>query len=240
MRVLIVENQPERLAMLVPALEAAGCVVTATLNSARSLEAQIQALRPDVVIIAQDSPDRDTLEHICVVNQDCPRPIVMFTGDGSPDSIRAATQAGVTSYVVEGLDPARIRPILDVAVSRFEAFQALHDQLEQTRLELSERKLIDQAKALLIKQTGASEPEVYREMRRAAMDRGLKLADIARQILQKPLARDAPRLVHGTENMHRTGARMDGLQGPMIRQVSRKPMQYKALGKLAQRLLNLD
>jgi len=188
MRVLIVENQPERLAMLVPALEAAGCVVAATFNSARSLDVQIQSLRPDVVIIAQDSPDRDTLEHICVVNQDCPRPIVMFTDDGSPDAIRAATQAGVTSYVVDGLDPARIRPILDVAVSRFEAFQALHDQLEQTRLELSERKLIDQAKALLIKQTGASEPEVYREMRRAAMDRGLKLADIARQVLQKPPA----------------------------------------------------
>ena len=158
MRVLIVENQPERLAMLVPALEAAGCVVAATLNSARSLDVQIQALRPDVVIIAQDSPDRDTLEHVCVANQDCPRPIVMFTGDGSAESIRAATQAGVTSYVVDGLDPSRIRPILDVAVSRFEAFQALHDQLEQTRLELSERKLIDQAKALLIKQTGASEP----------------------------------------------------------------------------------
>lgn len=171
--------------MLVPALEAAGCFVTATLNSARSLDVQIQALRPDVVIIAQDSPDRDTLENICVVNQDCPRPIVMFTGDGSAESIRAATQAGVTSYVVDGLDPARLRPILDVAVSRFEAYQALHDQLEQTRLELSERKLVDQAKALLIKQTGAAEPEVYREMRRAAMDRGLRLVDIARQVLQK-------------------------------------------------------
>mgnify|MGYP002335846592 FL=1 len=171
--------------MLVPALETAGCVVTATLNSAHSLDLQIQALRPDVVIIAQDSPDRDTLEHICVANQGCPRPIVMFTGDGSPEAIRAATQAGVTSYVVDGLDPARLKPILDVAVSRFEAFQALHDQLEQTRLELAERKLIDRAKALLIKQTGASEPEVYREMRRAAMDRGMKLVDIARQILQK-------------------------------------------------------
>ena len=188
MRVLIVENQPERLAMLVPALEAAGCVVAATLNSARSLDVQVQALRPDIVIIAQDSPDRDTLEHICVANQDCPRPIVMFTGDGSPEAIRAATQAGVTSYVVNGLDPARIRPILDVAVSRFEAHQALHDQLEQARLELSERKLLDQAKAYLIKQTGASESEVYREMRKTAMDRGMKLADIARQILQRPLA----------------------------------------------------
>lgn len=185
MKILIIENQPERLAMLAPALEAAGCAVAATLNSARSLDAQIQALRPDVVIIATDSPDRDTLENICVANQGCPRPIVMFTGDGSPESIRAATQAGVTSYVVDGLDPGRLRPILDVAVSRFEAHRALHEQLEQTRLELSERKLIDQAKALLIRQTGASEPEVYREMRRAAMDRGLKLADIARQVLQK-------------------------------------------------------
>lgn len=185
MKILIIENQPERLAMLAPALESAGCAVAATLNSARSLDAQVQALRPDVVIIATDSPDRDTLEHICVANQGCPRPIVMFTGDGSPESIRAATQAGVTSYVVDGLDPGRLRPILDVAVSRFEAHRALHDQLEQTRLELSERKLIDQAKAALIRQTGASEPEVYREMRRAAMDRGLKLADIARQVLQK-------------------------------------------------------
>lgn len=185
MRVLIVENQPERLTSLIPALEAAGCVVAATLNSARALEAQIQALHPALVIIATDSPDRDTLEHLCVANQDCPRPIVMFTGDGSPESIRAATQAGVTSYVVDGLDPARLKPILDVAVSRFEAHQALHDQLEQTRLELSERKLIDQAKALLIKQTGASEPEVYRELRRAAMDRGMKLADVARQVVQQ-------------------------------------------------------
>lgn len=185
MRVLIVENQPERLAMLMPALEAAGCVVMATLNSAASLDAQVTALKPDVVIVATDSPDRDTLEHICVANRDCPRPIVMFTDDGSSEAIRAAMQAGVTSYVVDGLAPARIKPILDVAVSRFEAFQALHDELEQTRLKLEERQLIDRAKAQLIKQTGASEPEVYREMRRAAMDRGMKLADIARLILDK-------------------------------------------------------
>lgn len=187
MRVLIIENHPERLAMLVPALEASGCVVVAMLNSTCSLGAQIQALHPDVVIIAQDSPDRDMLAHVRVVNQNFPRPFVVFTGDSSPGGIRAATQAGVTSYVINGLDPARIRSILDVAVSRFEAQQALHDQLEQTRLELSERKLIDQAKARLIKQTGASEPEVYRDMRRAAMDSGMKLSDIARQILHKPL-----------------------------------------------------
>lgn len=172
--------------MLAPTLEANGCVVVAALDSARSLDARIAALRPDVVIVAQASPDSDTLEHICAANQDCPRPIVMFTGDGSPASIRAATQAGVTSYVVDGFDPARIRAILEVAVARFEVLQALHGELEQTRLELAERKLVDRAKALLIKHSGASEPEVYRAMRRAAMDRGVKLADIARQILQSP------------------------------------------------------
>jgi len=188
LRVLIIESQPERLAMLIPALEAADCEVMATLNSARALEVQIAALRPDIVIIAQDSPDRDTLEQVCVANQDCPRPIVMFTDDARPESIRAATQAGVTSYVVDGMDAARIRPILDVAMSRFQAYQALHDELEQTRVQLGERKLVDQAKAQLIRQTGAPETEVYREMRRAAMDRGVRIAEIARQILHKPPA----------------------------------------------------
>lgn len=186
MRALIVDKQPERRAKLASALQAADCAVAAMLDSARALDAQVAALQPDVVVIAQDAPDADTLSHICASNQGNPRPIVMFTGDGSPRSIRAATQAGVTSYVVDGLDPARLRPILDVAVSRFEAIQALHDQLAQTRLELAERKLIDQAKALLIKHTGASEPEVHGEMRRAAMNRGMRLADIARQILHKP------------------------------------------------------
>lgn len=185
LRVLIIESQPERLAMLVPALEAAQCEVLTSQSSARHLHSEIAALRPDIVIIAQDSPDRDTLEQICVANQDCPRPIVMFTDDARPESIRAATQAGVTSYVVDGMDAARIRPILDVAMSRFQAFKALHDELELTRLQLDEHKLVAQAKAHLIRQTGSSETEVYREMRKLAMDRGARLVDIARQILQR-------------------------------------------------------
>ena len=172
--------------MLVSALQAADCEVITSTHSARTLDIEVAALRPDIVIIAQDSPDRDTLEQICVANQDCPRPIVMFTDDARPESIRAATQAGVTSYVVHGMDAARIRPILDVAMSRFQAYQALHDELEHARLQLDERRLVDQAKAQLIRQTGSSETEVYREMRRAAMNRGTRIVDIARQILQKP------------------------------------------------------
>ena len=185
LRVLIIESQPERLAMLVSALQTADCEVMTSRHSARTLDIEVATLRPDIVIIAQDSPDRDTLEQICVANQHCPRPIVMFTDDARPESIRAATQAGVTSYVVDGMDAARIRPILDVAMSRFQAYQALHDELEHARLQLDERRLVDQAKAQLIRQTGSSETEVYREMRRTAMNRGTRIVDIARQILQK-------------------------------------------------------
>lgn len=174
--------------MLVAALEAAHCEVLTSTNAARNLDKEVATLSPDVVIIAQDSPNRDTLEHICVANQDCPRPIVMFTDDARPESIRAAMQVGVTSYVVDGMDAARIRPILDVAMSRFQAYQALHAELQHTRLQLDERKLVDRAKAQLIRQTGSSETEVYREMRRTAMDRGARIVDVARQILQKTQA----------------------------------------------------
>lgn len=185
LRVLIIESEPERLKMLVGALKTADCEVFTSIHSARTLHEEISALHPDIMIIARDSPDRDTLEQICVANQDCRRPIVMFTDDARPESIRAATQAGVTSYVVDGMDATRIRPILDVAMSRFQAYSALHDELEQTRLQLAERKLVDQAKARLIRQTGSSETEVYREMRRMAMDRGARIVDVARQILQR-------------------------------------------------------
>lgn len=185
LRVLIIESQPERLDMLVAALKNSDCEVFTSMHSAHTLHEEVTALRPDIMIIARDSPDRDTLEQICVANQDCPRPIVMFTDDARPESIRAATQAGVTSYVVDGMDATRIRPILDVAMSRFQAYRALHAELDQTKLQLEERKIIDRAKAHLIRQTGASETEVYREMRRIAMDSGARIVDVARQILQR-------------------------------------------------------
>lgn len=185
LRVLIIESQPDRQDMLVAALKTANCEVFSSMHSARALHEEVTALRPDIIIIAQDSPDRDTLEQICVANQDCPRPIVMFTDDARPESIRAAMQAGVTSYVVDGMDAARIRPILDVAMSRFQAYRALHAELEQTKLQLEERKIVDRAKAHLIRQTGSTEAEVYREMRRIAMNGGARIVDVARQILQR-------------------------------------------------------
>jgi response regulator NasT len=156
-------------------------------QSALELSLQVESLEPDAVIISTDSPDRDTLEHICVMSGNCPRPVVMFTDDSSPDTIRAAIQAGVVSYVVSGLDPDRLRPILDVAISRFQAFQAMHSQLQMAQAELEEKKLVDQAKRKLIRQLGLSEEEAYRQLRKLAMDSGSRLGDCARKIIGRKL-----------------------------------------------------
>ena len=182
LKVLLVDDQPGRIGLTQPALEAAGCQVHVSM-SALQLSAQVESIEPDAVIISIDSPDRDTLEHICVMSGNCPRPVVMFTDDSDPDTIRAAIQAGVVSYVVSGLDPARLRPILDVAISRFQAFQAMHDQLAQAQQQLEENKLVDQAKRRLIRQLGVSENEAYQQLRKLAMDSGTRLADAARKLI---------------------------------------------------------
>ena len=182
LKVLLVDDQPERIGLTKPALEAAGCQVHLS-HSALQLSRQVESLELDAVIISTDSPDRDTLEHICAMSGDCPRPVVMFTDDSNPDTIRAAIQAGVVSYVVSGLDPMRLRPILDVAISRFQAFQAMHTQLQIAQTELEEKKLIDQAKRKLIRKLGVSEEDAYRYLRKLAMDSGTRLSDAARKVM---------------------------------------------------------
>jgi response regulator NasT len=186
LKVLLVDDQPGRIALTQPALEGAGCKVFLS-QSAFQLSEQVEKLEPDAVIISTDSPDRDTLEHICAMSGNCPRPVVMFTDDSSPDSIRAAIQAGVVSYVVSGLDPDRLRPILDVAMSRFQAFQAMHNQLQLAQSELEEKKLIDQAKRKLIREMGISEDDAYRQLRKLAMDTGTRMGDAARKVIGRNL-----------------------------------------------------
>ncbi|HYP66880.1 MAG TPA: ANTAR domain-containing protein [Thiobacillaceae bacterium] len=182
LRVFLVDDQAGRIGLTLPALEAAGCQVHVSLSPLQ-LSTQVASIEPDAVIISIDSPDRDTLEHICVMSSHCPRPVVMFTDDADPQTIRAAIQAGVVSYVVAGLDPLRLRPILDVAISRFRAFQAMHDQLAQAQRELEEKKLVDQAKRSLIRQLGISEEQAYQHLRKLAMDCGTRLPDAARKVI---------------------------------------------------------
>jgi response regulator NasT len=143
----------------------------------------VKELSPDIIIIDTDSPDRDTLEHICIVTRDDPRPIVMFAADADSDKIREAVKAGVNAYIVNGLAEERIQPILDVAIARFAQMQSLREELAAARSELEDRKSVDRAKAILMRSRKMSEPQAYEALRKLAMDSSQRIAEVARQVI---------------------------------------------------------
>ena len=148
------------------------------------LAERIAQLQPDLIIVDAESDARDALEHVVMATRDERRPIVMFTNDDDTSHVKAAVAAGVSAYIVAGLAAERIRPILDVAMARFQHEQALRRELAEARTELSQRKLIDRAKGLLMQRQGLTEQQAYDKLRKAAMDRGLKLADVASRIIE--------------------------------------------------------
>jgi response regulator NasT len=181
--VMLVDDQPARAALLEQALLDHDYKVIARLSSADGLAEQVARLEPDVIIIDIESPDRDTLEHMASLHRDNPRPVVMFAEEGDTSAIERAMRAGVSAYVVDGLNPARVKTIVDVAIARFREFQALRRELEETRTQLADRKQIDRAKGLLMKQRGLDEQQAYNAMRKMAMDRGQRLAEVASNII---------------------------------------------------------
>jgi response regulator NasT len=183
LKVMIVDDVAERAEVLQQALRGAGYEVVAYLPSTYDLHRQVGTVKPDIVIIDTDSPDRDTLENICVVTRDDPRPIVMFTHDGDSDKIRAATQSGVSAYVVDGMAAERIGPIIDAAVARFEQYYALKREFEEIEEKLADRKVIERAKGILMKSRGFSEEDAYRALRKRAMENNSRLVDVARQLI---------------------------------------------------------
>ncbi len=191
MRVLVVDESPERAEVLRDGLRRAGYEVTASLSSPLALLKTIEELQPDVIVIDTESPSRDVLEHLVVMSQHTPRPVVMFATDGAPEVIRKAVRAGVSAYVVDGLDAARVKAVIDVAVARFEDFQRLREELAEANLKLSERKLVERAKGILMKTRGLDEESAYSLLRKAAMDKKLRLGEIAQQLI------DAAELLNG-------------------------------------------
>lgn len=183
LKVLLVDDSPERTDILRPALELAGYAVAATLESPLELLQAVEAHRPDIIIIDTDSPSRDVLEHVVMVSRDQPRPIVMFSSDGASDSIRNAVRAGVSAYIVDGLDAGRVKGIVEVAVARFEEYQKLVAELAEANLKLSERKLVDRAKGILMKSRNMTEDEAYKAMRSLAMSRKKRLGEVARMVI---------------------------------------------------------
>ncbi len=183
MRILLVEATEREIGLLRDALVAGGHDVVSRAEGALDLLAAVRDEKPDIVIIDTESPSRDVLEQLCIVHRDVPRPIVMFTDDGERASIDAALEAGVTTYVVEGLNPKRVRPILEVAQARFAADRALRDELEAARSKLVSRKLIERAKGVLMQSRGLDEEGAYRMLRKLAMDRQTTLVAVAQQVI---------------------------------------------------------
>ena len=176
-------EQAERSRQLRIGLLENGYNIIAALPADTFLAERLAQLQPDMIIVDAESAARDALEHVVMATRDARRPIVMFTNDNDTSHVKDAVAAGVSAYVVAGLASERIRPILDVAMARFQHEQALRRELADVRTELQDRKAIDRAKGLLMQRQGLSEQQAFDKLRKAAMDRGLKLGEVAQRIL---------------------------------------------------------
>ncbi|HEX8955646.1 MAG TPA: ANTAR domain-containing protein [Burkholderiaceae bacterium] len=182
-RVLLVNDTDKPIAELCQALTAHGYEVLPLVATSRELTEAIKREKPDIVIVDTESPSRDTLEQLAVMHASAPRPVVMFSHDSDQQLIRAAVGAGVTTYVVDGLAPERLAPILEVALARFAEESRLRQRLAEVEQELANRKLIDRAKGLLMEKRGMSEAQAYEAMRSQAMKQSVKIAEVARRII---------------------------------------------------------
>lgn len=182
--VMIVDDDAVRAKLLEQAFRSKQYNVTEMVDSAFKLPEAISRCAPDVIIIGANSPDRDTLEHLCIATRDYPRPVVMFTDDTNSESIRAALKAGVSAYIVDGLDAERIKPILEVARIRFEEHRILVDAANNAKRNQQEREIIAEAKQRLMADQSLTEEEAYHAMRRTAMADNRRLIEIAEAILQ--------------------------------------------------------
>lgn len=184
LRVMIVDHDLARTKPLKQCLLDTGYEVIAHLKDTVNLDDACCALQPDIVIIDTNSPSRDTLENICVMTMHAPRPIVMFTHDGNKEQIKLATQAGVSAYVVGSIPNEQFQPVIDAAIARFEEFKDLRAALNEANTKLSERKVIERAKGLIMKQRKLDEDEAYNLLRNMAMQKHMRIGKLSEQIVE--------------------------------------------------------
>lgn len=183
LKILVVDEHPDRAAIVERGLVEAGYTRVSLIGASVDLVSRVQVLEPDVIIIDLENPDRGTLEEMFQVSRAVQCPIAMFVDRSDTASIHAAIDAGVSAYVVDGLRQERIRPIIEMAVSRFEAFSRLRRERDEAQAKLADRKVVERAKGLLMRRKGLDEEDAYNLLRRAAMDRNRKLADIAQSVI---------------------------------------------------------
>src|ERR1700719_2079329 len=183
LKIVIVDETPIRAAILKDGLREAGYVQVVHIDDTSHLLARVYAIDPDVILIDLENPSRDVLEQMFQVSRAVRRPVAMFVDQSDAASIDAAVDAGVSAYIVGGLRKERIKNILDLCISRFNAFARLQDELDRTRSALDERKGIDRAKGILMKVKGLTDDEAYVLMRSTAMREKKKIGEIAQSIL---------------------------------------------------------
>ncbi|HYP58125.1 MAG TPA: ANTAR domain-containing protein [Beijerinckia sp.] len=183
LRIAVIDKNPVRAAILEEGLHEAGYSLVTRIDDTSALLDRIAALAPDVIIIDLESPSRDTLEQMFQVSRAVARPVAMFVDQSDTAMINAAIDAGVSAYVVDGMKKERVKAVLDVTISRFNAFTKLKEELEFAKSQLDDRKAIDRAKALVMKAKAIPEDQAYAMMRKAAMNENKKIVEIARSII---------------------------------------------------------
>jgi response regulator NasT len=181
--ILIIDENRIRASIIEDGLREAGHVRVRTIYDVSEVGRSIAASPPDVIVIDLENPKRDTLEHFFSLSRAVRRPIAMFVDRSDSSTIEKAVEAGVSAYVVDGLKKERVKPILDMAVSRFNAFSRLTRELEEARSALEERRIVDAAKAILMKTRGLSEPDAYALLRSTAMNKNRRIVEIAQSLI---------------------------------------------------------
>ncbi|MEO0654660.1 MAG: ANTAR domain-containing protein [Pseudomonadota bacterium] len=177
--IIVVEQDRDRALMIVDSLEAAGDNDIQVISEVSSLARRISERQPDVVIVDLTSPTRDMIEELTLAASPLDRPVAIFADQSDAGLTKAAIEAGVSAYVVDNLRPEKLTPVIEAAIARFNMFRRMRDELTETKRALEERKVIDRAKGLLMKARGIDEDEAYAILRKAAMDQGKKISDVA-------------------------------------------------------------
>lgn len=183
LKILVIDENALRASVIEAGLREAGHENVTILNEVYGAARQIANIGPDVIVIDLENPNRDMLESMFQLTRSVRRPIAMFVDSSDRHAIERAVDAGVSAYIVDGLRQERVKPILDMAISRFNAFSRMQRELEEAKSELEGRKTVDRAKAILMKSKGLSEDEAYRLLRKTAMNQNRKIADIAQSLV---------------------------------------------------------
>jgi two-component system, response regulator / RNA-binding antiterminator len=182
-RIAIIDDSAARAAVIEEGLLDAGLSDIVIFGERTGIVARVEEFSPDVILIDMANPRRDELEEAFAVSRALARPVAMFVDQSDGEAMEAAIDAGVSAYVVDGFAKARIKPVLDLAIRRFNAFARLRAELDEAKNALAERKTLDAAKALLMKKRGLDEPEAYAQLRKAAMDSGRRIVEVANALL---------------------------------------------------------